>query len=53
METIYDDIFDFKGAWGIPSKCQLMVVKDEDKYVVIATEIYKGKVAEEHWSVKF
>ncbi|MBP5589291.1 MAG: hypothetical protein J6X26_02010 [Bacteroidales bacterium] len=42
METIYDDIFDFKGAWGIPSKCQLMVVKDEDKYVVIATEIYKG-----------
>lgn len=42
METIYNDIFDFKGAWGIPSKCQLSVTKKEDNFVVVATEIYKG-----------
>ncbi|HOO43034.1 MAG TPA: hypothetical protein PLC77_04900, partial [Bacteroidales bacterium] len=36
----FDEIFDFKGKWDVPSKCGLRILDRDGKYVVIATEIY-------------
>ncbi|MDR1098168.1 MAG: hypothetical protein LBL57_08555 [Tannerella sp.] len=37
----YDEVFDFKGQWEIPSKCGLKIIKQGAKTVVIATELYQ------------
>ena len=39
-EKYYDEIFDFKGQWDMPSRCGLRIVKHE-KSVVIVTELYQ------------
>ena len=36
----FDAIYDFKGQWDVPSKCGLKIVKNPEKTIVIATEIY-------------
>lgn len=36
----FDDFYDFKGQWDVPSRCGLKVVKNEKHTVIIATEIY-------------
>jgi len=36
----FDEIFDFKGKWDVPSKCGLRILDRNGKSVVIATEIY-------------
>ena len=39
-EKYYDEIFDFKGQWDMPSRCGLKILK-HDKPVVIVTELYQ------------
>jgi len=39
-EKYYDEIFDFKGQWDMPSRCGLKIIKKE-KPVVIVTELYQ------------
>jgi len=40
-ETYYNEIFDFKGQWDIPSKCGLKIINKEGKNYVIVTELYQ------------
>ncbi len=40
-ETYYDEIFDFKGQWELPSKCGLKILEHKGKKVIIATELYQ------------
>jgi hypothetical protein len=40
-ETYYDEIFEFKGQWDVPSKCGLKIIDKPDKKVVIVTELYQ------------
>jgi hypothetical protein len=40
-ESYYDEIFDFKGQWDIPSKCGLKIIEKEEKKYVIVTELYQ------------
>lgn len=37
----FDAIYDFKGSFGMPSKCGLKIKKWEDKTIVITTELYQ------------
>jgi len=39
-EKYYDEIFDFKGQWDMPSRCGLRIIRRE-KTVVIVTELYQ------------
>jgi hypothetical protein len=40
-KTYYDEIFDFSGQWGMPSKCGLKILKKGNKNIVIVTEMYQ------------
>ena len=40
QEKYYDEIFEFRGLWDIPSRCGLKIVKGE-KIIVIVTELYQ------------
>jgi hypothetical protein len=40
-ETYYDEIFDFKGQWEMPSKCGLKIIRKNGKTFVIVTELYQ------------
>ncbi|MCL2246537.1 MAG: hypothetical protein FWC10_05430 [Lentimicrobiaceae bacterium] len=40
-EKYYDEIFDFKGQWDIPSKCGLKIIEKENEKYVIVTELYQ------------
>ena len=40
-EKYYDEIFEFKGQWDIPSKCGLKIIKKEEINYVIVTELYQ------------
>jgi hypothetical protein len=40
-EKYYDEIFDFKGQWDMPSRCGLKIINKSDKIIVIATELYQ------------
>jgi len=39
-EKYYDEVFDFKGQWDMPSRCGLKIIRRE-KTVVIVTELYQ------------
>ncbi|GBU28121.1 hypothetical protein R84B8_01679 [Treponema sp. R8-4-B8] len=39
-EKYYDEVFDFKGQWDMPSRCGLKIIKKE-KPIVIVTELYQ------------
>jgi hypothetical protein len=39
-EKYYDEVFDFKGQWDMPSRCGLKIIQGE-KTVVIVTELYQ------------
>jgi len=39
-EKYYDEIFDFKGQWDVPSRCGLKIIRGE-KTSVIVTELYQ------------
>lgn len=36
-----DEIFEFEGLWGVPSKCGLKIRRKEGKYVVVVSELYQ------------
>jgi hypothetical protein len=40
-EKYYDEIFEFKGQWDVPSKCGLKIIEKERKTYVIVTELYQ------------
>ena len=40
-EKYYDEIFNFKGQWDMPSRCGLKILKRENTVFVIATELYQ------------
>ncbi|MDR0606184.1 MAG: hypothetical protein LBG80_18045 [Bacteroidales bacterium] len=40
-EKYYDEIFDFKGIWDIPSQCGLKIIDKPHKKIVIVTELYQ------------
>jgi hypothetical protein len=37
----YDEIFNFKGQWDVPSKCGLKIIDKAGKIFVIVTELYQ------------
>ena len=39
-EKYYDEIFDFKGLWDVPSRCGLRIIRRE-KTIVVVTELYQ------------
>jgi hypothetical protein len=39
-EKYYDEVFDFKGKWDMPSRCGLKILRQE-KTIVIVTELYQ------------
>ena len=39
-EKYYDEVFNFKGQWDIPSRCGLRILRQE-KTIVIVTELYQ------------
>ena len=36
-----NEIFEFKGLWDMPSKCGLKILKQNEKYFVIVSELYQ------------
>ena len=40
-ETYYDEIFQFKGQWDMPSSCGLKIRKKGNTTYVIVTELYQ------------
>ena len=40
-EKYYDEIFDFKGQWDVPSKCGLKVLTYNEKTYIIVSELYQ------------
>ena len=40
-EKYYDEVFNFRGQWDMPSCCGLKIVKHKEKCCVIATELYQ------------
>ena len=40
-EKSYDEIFEFKGQWDMPSRCGLKIIMHE-KPVVIVTDLYQN-----------
>jgi hypothetical protein len=39
-EKYYDEVFDFKGLWDVPSRCGLRIIRRE-KTIVVVTELYQ------------
>ena len=39
-EKYYDEVFDFKGQWDMPSRCGLKILRQK-KTIVIVTELYQ------------
>ncbi|MDR0687129.1 MAG: hypothetical protein LBF55_00390 [Prevotellaceae bacterium] len=37
----YDEIFDFRGQWDLPSKCGVRIIRKNGKVFVIVTELYQ------------
>jgi hypothetical protein len=40
-EKYYDEVFQFKGQWDMPSCCGLKIIAHNEKTVVIVTELYQ------------
>jgi hypothetical protein len=40
-EKYYDEVFDFKGQWDVPSRCGLRILRQQGKTTVIVTELYQ------------
>ena len=40
-EKYYDEIFDFKGRWDVPSKCGLKILTHAQVIYIIVTELYQ------------
>jgi hypothetical protein len=40
-EKYYNEIFDFKGQWEMPSKCGLKIIHKNGQTIVVVTELYQ------------
>jgi hypothetical protein len=40
-EKYYDETYDFKGKWDMPSRCGLKLIRQGEKTTVIVTELYQ------------
>lgn len=40
-EKYYDEVFEFKGQWDMPSACGLKIITRGDSTAVIVTELYQ------------
>jgi hypothetical protein len=40
-EDYYDEIFNFKGQWDMPSSCGLKIIDKQDRKYIIVTELYQ------------
>jgi hypothetical protein len=40
-ENYYDEIFNFRGQWDVPSKCGLKIMQEDGRTFVIVTELYQ------------
>jgi hypothetical protein len=40
-EKYYDEVFNFKGQWDMPSSCGLKIISRQDRKYVIVTELYQ------------
>jgi hypothetical protein len=40
-KNFIDEVFDYQGMWGLPSKCGLKIVNKENHSIVIITELYE------------
>jgi hypothetical protein len=40
-EKYYDEIFNFRGQWDMPSSCGLKILKGKSRTAVIVTELYQ------------
>jgi hypothetical protein len=40
-EKYYDEIFNFRGQWDMPSACGLRIIEKQGKTTVIVTELYQ------------
>jgi hypothetical protein len=40
-ENYYDEIFEFKGEWDVPSKCGLRIIHQANTVYLIVTELYQ------------
>ncbi|MDR3297623.1 MAG: hypothetical protein LBS94_05250 [Prevotellaceae bacterium] len=40
-EKYYDEVFEFKGQWELPSKCGLRILDRQGKKMVMVTELYQ------------
>jgi hypothetical protein len=40
-EKYYDEVFDFRGQWDMPSKCGLKIITKNNDTFVIVTELYQ------------
>jgi hypothetical protein len=36
----FDQVYEYKGQWDVPSRCGLKIVRKEDRDIVFATELY-------------
>lgn len=41
-DNYFDEVFDFRGQWDIPSKCGVKRIAKENKTVVLVTELYQN-----------
>lgn len=41
METVFEGNYDFRGLWGMPSRCYLRIIKSDLNTVIIVSELYK------------
>lgn len=40
-DSYIDEIIDFKGVWDMHSRCGLKIFQNNDKHIVIVTELYQ------------
>ncbi|MCK9613254.1 MAG: hypothetical protein PHR81_03790 [Bacteroidales bacterium] len=40
QSAYFDEIYDFKGQWDVPSRCGIKIVYGSEHSVIIATELY-------------
>ena len=40
-EKYYDEVFNFKGQWDVPSKCGLKIHVSKEKTCIVVTELYQ------------
>lgn len=40
-DNYFDRTYDFKGLWGMPSRCGLKLFRGKEKIIILVTELYQ------------